>query len=157
MRALSSFGGRGLLPSRCTGFLKVKVKSLSRVGLFATSWTVAYQAPLSVGFFQAIVLEWIAIFFSRRSSRPRDQTQVSRIVDRRFTIWATREVLNCGARASYCCGFRARAQQLSCTGVITPQHVEPSQTRDQTYVPCIGRWILNHSPIREVWDQSFFI
>ena len=86
MRALSSFGGRGLLPSRCTGFLKVKVKSLSRVGLFATSWTVAYQAPLSVGFFQAIVLEWIAIFFSRRSSRPRDQTQVSRIVDRRFTI-----------------------------------------------------------------------
>ena len=26
------------------------VKSLSRVRLFATSWTVAYQAPLSVGF-----------------------------------------------------------------------------------------------------------
>ena len=45
------------------------------------------------GIFQAIVLEWIAISFSRRSSRPRDQTRVSRIVDRRFTIWATREVL----------------------------------------------------------------
>ena len=30
--------------------LKVKVKSLSRVQLFATSWTVAYQAPLSMGF-----------------------------------------------------------------------------------------------------------
>ena len=30
--------------------LKVKVKSLSRVGLFATPWTVAYQAPLSMGF-----------------------------------------------------------------------------------------------------------
>ena len=29
---------------------KVKVKSLSCVGLFATPWTVAYQAPLSVGF-----------------------------------------------------------------------------------------------------------
>ena len=27
----------------------------------ATPWTVAYQAPLSMGFFQAIVLEWIAI------------------------------------------------------------------------------------------------
>ena len=30
--------------------LKVKVKSLSRVQLFATPWTVAYQAPLSMGF-----------------------------------------------------------------------------------------------------------
>ena len=28
----------------------MKVKSLSRVRLFATSWTVAYQAPPSVGF-----------------------------------------------------------------------------------------------------------
>ena len=29
---------------------KVKVKSLSRVRLLATPWTVAYQAPLSMGF-----------------------------------------------------------------------------------------------------------
>ena len=29
---------------------KVKVKSLSRVRLFATPWTVAHQAPRSVGF-----------------------------------------------------------------------------------------------------------
>ena len=29
---------------------KVKVKSLSCVSLFATPWTVAYQAPLSMGF-----------------------------------------------------------------------------------------------------------
>ena len=28
----------------------MKVKSLSRVQLFATPWTVAYQAPPSVGF-----------------------------------------------------------------------------------------------------------
>ena len=28
----------------------VKVKSLSRAQLFAASWTVAYQAPLSMGF-----------------------------------------------------------------------------------------------------------
>ena len=31
-------------------YLKVKVKSLSRVRLFATPWTVAYQAPLPMGF-----------------------------------------------------------------------------------------------------------
>ena len=41
------------------------------------------------GIFQAIVLEWIAISFSGGSSRPRDQTWVSLIVDRRFTFWAT--------------------------------------------------------------------
>ena len=44
------------------------------------------------GIFQARVLEWIAISFSRRSSRPRDRTQVSHFVDRLFTIWTTSEV-----------------------------------------------------------------
>ena len=38
------------------------------------------------GIFQAIVLEWIAISFSRGSSQPRAQTWVSHIVDRRFTV-----------------------------------------------------------------------
>ena len=45
------------------------------------------------GIFQARILEWVAIYFSRRSSQTRDWTQVSRIVGRWFTIWATREVL----------------------------------------------------------------
>ena len=45
------------------------------------------------GIFQARVLEWVAISFSRGSSWPRDQTQVFRTVGRRFTLWATREVL----------------------------------------------------------------
>ena len=30
--------------------VKVKVKSLSRVQLFVTPWTIAHQAPLSMGF-----------------------------------------------------------------------------------------------------------
>ena len=42
------------------------------------------------GIFQARVLEWAAISFSRGSSQPRDQTRVSSIADRRFTIWATK-------------------------------------------------------------------
>ena len=67
-----------------------KVKSLSHVWLFATPWTVAHQAPPSVGFFQARVLEWVAISFSRGSSQPRNQTWVSRIAGRLFTNWATR-------------------------------------------------------------------
>ena len=32
------------------GILKVKVKSLSHVRLFAIPWTVAHQSPLSMGF-----------------------------------------------------------------------------------------------------------
>jgi len=46
------------------------------------------------GIFQAVVLEWIAISFSIGSSQPRDWAQVSHIEDRRFTIWATREVIS---------------------------------------------------------------
>ena len=34
----------------CDTVLKVKVKLLSRVQLFATPWTIAYQAPPSMGF-----------------------------------------------------------------------------------------------------------
>ena len=44
------------------------------------------------GIFQARILEWVAISFSRRSSWPKDWTQVSHIVGRCFTVWATREV-----------------------------------------------------------------
>ena len=46
--------------------------------------------------FQARILEWVAISFSRRSSQPKDWTWVSCIVGRCFTIWATREVIVCG-------------------------------------------------------------
>ena len=55
-----------------------------------------HQAPPSMGFSYARVLEWVAISFSRESSQCRDRTQVSHIVDRRFTIWATREVIDTG-------------------------------------------------------------
>ena len=44
------------------------------------------------GIFQARMLEWVVISFSRWSSQPRDQTQVSRTTGRFFTDWATREV-----------------------------------------------------------------
>ena len=38
------------------------------------------------GILQARILEWVAISFSRGYSRPRDQTQVSRIVGRCFNL-----------------------------------------------------------------------
>ena len=42
------------------------------------------------GIFQAKILEWAAIPFSRESSQPRDRTLVSYIADRFFSIWTTR-------------------------------------------------------------------
>ena len=45
------------------------------------------------GIIQAKILEWVAISFSRGSSRPRDQTLLSCIAGRLFTDWATREAL----------------------------------------------------------------
>ena len=44
-----------------------------------TPWTAAHQ-----GIFQARVLEWVAISFSRGSFQPKDRTWVSHIVGRHF-------------------------------------------------------------------------
>ena len=48
---------------------------------------VDYSLPGSSihGILQAGILEWVAISFSRGSSRPRDQPRVSHIAGRRFT------------------------------------------------------------------------
>ena len=53
------------------------VQLLNLVWLFVTPWTVALQAPLSMGIFQARVQEWVAISFFRGSSQSRDQTHIS--------------------------------------------------------------------------------
>ena len=45
------------------------------------------------GISQARILEWVTIPFYRRSTWPRDQTQVSCIAGVFFTVWATREAL----------------------------------------------------------------
>ena len=38
-------------------------------------WTVAHQAPLSMGVFQARILEWVAMPSSRGSSQPRTEAR----------------------------------------------------------------------------------
>ena len=63
------------------------------------------------GIFQARMLEWVAISFSRGSSQPRDWTQVSCIADRRFTVWATREASS-GILISVIILFRSNVSAL---------------------------------------------
>ena len=73
-------------PHRCSIVVFYSVCMLSHAQLFAHPWTVACQTPLCMGILQARILEWVAISYSRGSFRPRDQTCVSCIVGRYFTI-----------------------------------------------------------------------
>ena len=43
-----------------------------------------------------------------------------------------------------------QAQKLWLMGLVGPMHGESTQTRDQTCVPSIDRWILNHWTTRKV-------
>ena len=102
MRFVSNLLSRILLSYSCSFFIWLLALSESR----CNQWTSEVaQSCLTLcdpmdcslpgfsvhGIFQARVPEWVAIFFSSGSSWPRDQTQVSHIAGRCFTIWATRE------------------------------------------------------------------
>ena len=75
-------------------WVRMKSESVSRSVVSDSLWLCDCSLPGSFvhGILQARILEWVAIPFSRGSSRPRDPTQVSCIAGRFFTIWATREV-----------------------------------------------------------------
>ena len=62
-----------------------RVVSNSVVSDSVTPWTVACQAPLSMGVLQARILECVAMPSSRGSFQPRDRTQVLHIADEFFT------------------------------------------------------------------------
>ena len=49
---------------------------VARSRLTVAPWTIAHQAPLSMGIFQARTLEWVAMPSSKGSSQHRDPTQV---------------------------------------------------------------------------------
>ena len=63
------------------------------------------------GIFQASVLEWVAISFSRGSFQPRERTWVSCTAGRRFTVWATREAQ--GSQFSHEKGVTKNEQEKS--------------------------------------------
>ena len=58
-------------------YLCVCAQSLSHIWLFVTLWTVAHLALLSMGILQARILKWVAISYSRVSSRPRNWIHIS--------------------------------------------------------------------------------
>ena len=103
----------GILQARI-GFSSVQL--LSHVWFFVTPWTAAHQAFLSItncwSLLKLMCIELVMpsnhliicypillpprLLFSRGSSQPRDQTQVSCIEGRFFTSWATGKTKNNG-------------------------------------------------------------
>ena len=80
----------------------------SCVRLFVTLWTVACQAPMSMGILQVRILEWVAMCLSRGSSQPRDRTCVSCVSctgSGFFTTGATWEALSATLSLRNCVGF----------------------------------------------------
>ena len=69
------------------------------------------------GILQGRIVEWVTVPFSRESSRPRDQTHVSRIVDRFFPVWATREALRI-----LCIKCKTQVVLLSCLRRAVTMH-----------------------------------
>ena len=81
------------IPYKCTKYYWKKVKSEATQSYPTLCDPVDCSLPGSsiFGILQARILAWVAISSSRGSSRPRDQTLVSCIAGRCFTLWATRE------------------------------------------------------------------
>ena len=100
-----------------------KWKLLSHVRLYVTSMTTVHWI------LQARILEWVGFPFSRESSQPRDQTQVSHIVGRVFTSWVT------GKPKSY---WLSSVQSLSRVQLF----VTPWTTARQTSLSIINSWSL---------------
>ena len=91
---------------------------------------VDYSSPGSSvhGILQARILEWVAISFSRGSSQPRDQTRVSCIAGRRFSLWATREAMADEAKSNYASTFSLYLEQVY---IISTQVHWPSSALGQ--------------------------
>ena len=85
----------------------VHAQLLSSVQLFVTPWTVARQTSVC-GIFQARILEWVTISYSRGSSRLRDRTCIScfSCIARRILYhWTTWEACTHAYVRTYICVY----------------------------------------------------
>ena len=136
------------------------------------------------GIFQARILEWVAISFSRGSSWPRDWTQVSCIS--RQTLYTespgkptifyncrpnTQSYSLCGCLVAKSCVTLCNPMDCSLPGSSVHGISETrilewvsisfsrgsSWPRDWTHISCIGRWILYHWATREALNFGLFL
>ena len=113
-----------------------EVKLLSRAQLFATPWTVAYQASQIMGFSRQVYWSGLPFPSPGGSSRPWDQTWVSHVVGRCFTLWATRDAF--GELKESEAEGGCRNQHPQSQGPLIPSSAQRGQ------VPCPGSTLGNH-------------
>ena len=110
------------------------------------------------GVFQAIVLEWIAISFSSRSSQPRDGTQLSSSAGGFFISWATREApqrhfIWQSNREAGSCGQATEYDYNNKGAPLVAQTAKNLPTMQETWVRSLGqedpleKGMANHSNI----------
>ena len=87
-----------LVSFACTPVMKTESKNVSHL-VVSDSANCSLPGSSVHGILQAGILERVAISFSRGSSQSRDQTPVSCMAGRFFTIWATREAPSSDAEA----------------------------------------------------------
>jgi len=74
-------------------FMKVKVLVAQSRPTLCDPKDCSSPGSSAHGILQARILEWVAMPASRRSSRPRDQSQIFCNAGRFFTVWATNDLL----------------------------------------------------------------
>ena len=99
----------------------VCAQSLGRVWLCVTPWTVAHQAPLSMGFSRQEYWSGLPCLFQG--------------------IFPT--------QGSNSCLLHLLHRQMGSLLLVPPGKPLSSPTRDWTFTPCIGRWSVSHWTSRE--------
>ena len=84
---LTGFGSKGIVPEKHYPHLKWSEVTQSCPTL-CNPMDCSLPGSSVHGNFQARILEWVAIAFSRGPSQPRDRTWVSHITDSLLTLWA---------------------------------------------------------------------
>ena len=133
--------------------IMLEVKWSESCSVFATPWTVAQQAPLSIGILQVRIPEWVAYPFSRGSSWPRNQTRVSCITGRFLTSWATREahlVSNTNQKGN----FWGEFGKIKTGGRVLQQRRKECAENLCRYFPAGPVWLRLWAPVQGAQVQS---
>ena len=140
----------------CKGIKSVNPKGTQKESEVAQSCPILcnpidYKLPCSSfhGIFQARILEWVAISFSRGSSWPRGQTWVSCIARQILYYWANWEALvgTWKVKVAQLCPTLCNPMDYIVYGILQARILEwvdfpfsrgSSQPRDRTQVSCIA-------------------
>ena len=119
----------------------------SHAQLFVTSYSPQGSSVHVI--FQARILEWVAISFSRGSFQPRGWTQVSCTIGRFFTYWAMREARLLFDLRTNCSGGDEDNGPPSKGPMHALLYSVPMTLQQATASPCLHRRLLDTH--RQVW------